>query len=151
MNLAAFLISSKVYFEFLKKRPTQHALEASKISGLTLSEIVKTIVFVDQNSKPMIAVVRGDRDVSRHKLQHCSNSKSVRLASDDTAKAVTGYPTGGIPPVGHKKKLPVFIDAEVMRHEYAWCGGGARTKLVRLRTEDIVGLNAATVCDISTD
>ena len=151
MNLTAFLVSNKVYFQFLKKRPTRHALEASKVSGVTLDEIVKTIVFIDQDSKAMIAVVQGDRDISRHKFQHCSNSKSVRLASDDIAKAVTGYATGGIPPVGHKKKLPVFIDVGVMRHEYIWCGGGARSKLVRLRTEDIVKLSAAKIGDISTD
>ena len=151
MNLAAFLVSNKIYFQFLKKRPTHHAQEASMVSGVTLNEIVKTIVFIDQDSKPMIAVVQGDRDISRHKLQHCSNSKSVRLAPDDIAKAVTGYPTGGIPPVGHKKKLPAFIDAGVMRHEYVWCGGGARSKLVRLRTDDIVKLSAAKIGDISTD
>lgn len=151
MNLTAFLIRNKVYFDFLEKKPTQHALQASQVSGVPLSEIIKTIVFVDQEAKPMIAVVQGDRNVSRHKLEHCSNSKSVRLASDDAAKAATGYPPGGIPPVGHKKKLPVFLDEGVMGHEYVWCGGGARSKLVRLKTEDIVKLSAATVCDISID
>ncbi len=150
MNLAAFLIRHQVYFEFLKKRPTRHALEASQVSGVALNEIVKTIVFLDQDAKPMIAVVRGDRNVSRHKLQHCSSSKSVRLASDEMAKAATGYSTGGIPPVGHKKQLPVFLDEGLMSDEYVWCGGGARSKLVRLRTEDIVKLSAATVCDIAT-
>jgi len=151
MNLTAFLIRNKVDFDFLEKRPTQHALQASQVSGVPLSEIIKTIVFVDQEAKPMIAVVQGDRNVSRHKLEHCSNSKSVRLASDDAAKVATGYPPGGIPPVGHKKKLPVFLDEGVISHEYVWCGGGARSKLVRLKTEDIVKLSAATVCDISID
>ena len=150
MNLAAFLISHKVYFKFLKKRPTRHALEASQVSGVALNEIVKTLVFVDQDSKPVIAVVRGDRNVSRHKLEHCSSSKSVRLASDEVAKTATGYPTGGIPPVGHKKELPVFLDEGLMSHEYVWCGGGARSRLVQLRTEDIVRLSAAAVCDIVT-
>ena len=151
MNLTAFLVSNKVYFEFLEKRSTQHAFEASQASGVKLGEIIKTLVFINQDSKPIIAIVQGDRNVSRHKLEHYSNSKSVRLASDDVAKAATGYPTGGIPPVGHKKKLPVFLDKGVMSHEFVWCGGGARTKLVRLRTEDIVRLSAAMICGISID
>jgi Cys-tRNA(Pro) deacylase len=150
MNLTAFLVSNKVYFQFLKKRPTRHAFEASQVSGVTLSEIVKTIVFVDQDSQPLVAVVRGDCNVSRHKMERCSNSKSVRLADDDAAKAATGYPTGGIPPVGHKKKLPVFMDKGVVSCNYVWCGGGARSKLVRLKTEDIVKLSSAKICDIST-
>jgi len=151
MNLAAFLVSHKVYFEFLEKRSTHHAQEASEATGVDLSQIVKTIVFLDRESKPLIAVVQGDRNVSRHKLEHCSHSKSVRVASPDIAEEVTGYPTGGIPPVGHKKRLPVFIDEGVMRQEYVWCGGGARTKLVRLKTEDIARLSGATICDISID
>ena len=151
MNLAAFLVSNKVYFEFLEKRHTRHALEASQATGVSLSEIIKTLVFLDQDAKPVIAVVRGDRNVSRHKLEHHSNSKSVRLASDDMAEAATGYPVGGIPPVGHKKKLRMFLDERILGHEYVWCGGGTRSKLVRLRTEDIVELSTATVCDISAD
>ncbi len=149
MNLAAFLVSHKVYFEFLEKRSTHHAQEAALATGVDLSQIVKSIVFLDQDAKPLLAVVQGDRNVSRHKLERCSGSKSVRVAAAEIAEQVTGYPTGGIPPVGLKKKLPVFIDQGVMRQEYVWCGGGARTKLVKLRTEDIARLSDATVCDIS--
>ena len=150
MNLTAFLVSNKIDFKFVEKRATHHAQEASQATGVALQEIVKTIVFVDQDSRPMIAVVRGNHNVSRHKLERCSNSRSVKLASDDVAEEATGYPTGGIPPVGHKNRLPVFLDRETMNCEHVWCGGGARSKLVRLRTEDIVKLSGATVCDIST-
>jgi prolyl-tRNA editing enzyme YbaK/EbsC (Cys-tRNA(Pro) deacylase) len=51
--------------------------------------------------------------------------------------------------VGHKNKVPVFLDEEVLSHDYVWCGGGARSKLAKLRTEDIVKLSIPTVCDIS--
>ncbi len=151
MNLAGFLTGKKVYFEFLEKRSTRHASEASRASGIPLSEIIKTLVFVDQSEKPLIAIVRGDQDVSRHKLGNCSGSKSVHLAPDEVAMAVTGYPTGGIPPVGHRKKASVFLDEAVMGQEYVWCGGGARSKLVRLRTEDILELSGATIGRISVE
>ena len=150
MNLAAFLVSNKVEFEFMEKRATHHAADAAEASGLPLSEIVKSIVFVDQDARPLLAVVLADTDVSRHKLERCSSSKSVRLASDVVAKAATGYPTGGIPPVGHKKKIPVYVDSRVMRRDYVWCGGGARSKLVKLKTADIARLTAATVGDLSS-
>ncbi len=151
MNLTAFLVSSKVEFEFMKKRATHHAAEAAAASGVSLGEIVKSIVFTDRDARPLLAVVLADTDVSRHKLERCSGSKSVRLAPDHVAKAATGYPTGGIPPVGHKKKIAVYIDRRVMRRERVWCGGGARSKLVRLKASDIARLTAATVCDLATD
>ncbi|HEY51668.1 MAG TPA: YbaK/EbsC family protein [Dehalococcoidia bacterium] len=151
MNLAAFLVNSKVEFEFMEKRATHHATEAAAASGLSLGEIVKSIVFTDQDGRPMLAVVLANTDVSRHKLERCSGSKSVRLASDVIAKAATGYPTGGIPPVGHRRKLPVYIDKRVMRCDCVWCGGGARSKLVKLKTSDISRLAAANICDLATD
>ncbi len=151
INLAAFLVGSKVEFEFMEKRATHHAAEAAAASGLSLGEIVKSIVFTDQDARPMLAVVLANTDVSRHKLERCSGSKSVRLASDVIAKAATGYPTGGIPPVGHRRKLPVYIDKRVMHCDCVWCGGGARSKLVKLKTSDISRLTAATICDLATD
>ena len=151
MNLAAFLVGNKVEFKFLEKRATHHATEAAEASGLPLSEIVKSLVFIDQADRPLLAVVLADSDVSRHKLERASGAKSVRLASDAAATAATGYPTGGIPPVGHRKKIPVYIDQRVMRREHVWCGGGARSKLVRLKTADIARLTAATVDDLATD
>jgi Cys-tRNA(Pro) deacylase len=151
MNLAAFLVSNKVEFEFMEKRVTHHAADAAEASGLPLSGIVKSLVFINQDARPLLAVVLADTDVSRHKLERCSSSKSVRLASDVVAKAATGYPTGGIPPVGHKKKIPVYIDERVMRRDYVWCGGGARSKLVKLKSSDIARLTAARICDLSTD
>lgn len=150
MNLTAFLVSHRIEFEFMEKRATHHAAEASAASGVPLNQIVKSIVFTDQEARPLLAVVLADSDVSRHKLENCSNSKSVRLASDAVAKAVTGYPTGGIPPVGHKKQIPVYIDRRVMRHDYVWCGGGARSKLVRLKSADIARLTAANIGDLSS-
>ena len=149
MNLTAFLIKNGVEFEFLRRKSTRHAVEASRATGIALDNIVKTIVFVDQDSNPLIAIIRADRNVSRHKLQSCSGSKSVRLASEETAERVTGYPTGGIPPMGHRKKLPVFLDEEALAHQYVWCGGGTRTRLVKLMTQDIIRLSNPKICDIS--
>ena len=147
-NLTGFLVASKVEFEFLEKKVTHHAGEASAASGISLSELVKTIVFLDQNSKPLIAVVLGEQTVSRHNLQECSKLKEVRIAPDDIAEAMTGYPTGGIPPVGHRRRIPVFVDKTVAAREYVWAGGGSRIKLVKLKPVDIIRLSNATVCDI---
>ena len=149
MNLTAFLRQNKIEFQFLEKRSTHHATEASRATDISLDRIMKTLVFIDQDSKPLIAMVRADCNVSRHKIEACSHSKSVKLASDEIAEKVTGYPAGGIPPVGHKKKLPVYLDQRVLSNEYVWCGGGVRTRLVKLKVQDIIKLASPKVCDIA--
>ena len=149
MNLVAFLRQNKVDFEFIEKRPTHHASEASQATDIPLNEIIKTLVFVDQDLKTLVAIVRADCTVSRHKLESCSGSRSVRIASNEVAERATGYPTGGIPPVGHKKKSPVYVDNQVLENEFFWCGGGSRTKLIKLKVSDIVRLLSPKLCDIS--
>ncbi len=149
MNLTAFLRQNKIEFQFLEKSSTQHASEASEVTNIPLDKIAKTLVFVNQDSKPLVAIVRADCSVSRHKFESCSHSKSVKLAADETAEKVTGYPTGGIPPVGHRKRMLVYFDEQVMNNEYAWFGGGTRARLVRLKVQDIIKLVAPQICDIS--
>ncbi len=148
-NLTGYLTGKGVFFEFLEKRTTHHADEAASASGLSLDEIAKTIVFVTDDIGPIVGIIQGSKSISRHKLEKCSGSKQVRLAPDNVAMNVTGYPTGGIPPVGHRRKMPVFIDAAVMAHEYIWCGGGSRQKLVKLKTADILALSEGKVCDLT--
>jgi Cys-tRNA(Pro) deacylase len=150
VNLTAFLRQNDAEFEFLEKHSTHHASEASDSTEIPLDRIVKTLVFVDQDSRPLLAILRADRSVSRHKLEHCSGLKSVKIASTEQAEKATGYPTGGIPPVGHKRSLPAYLDEGLMVADYVWCGGGTRTRLVKLRVTDILRLTKPTTCDIAT-
>ena len=151
MNLTAYLKTNHADFQYIEKASTHHAEEAARESGLPLSQIAKTIIFSDDDSHAVVGVVRADRMVSRHKLEACSGTRKLKVASDEMAQRLTGFPTGGIPPVGHRKRLPVYVDRELSNLEYIWCGGGTRTRLIRLKAEDILRLSDAVVCDISTD
>jgi len=149
MNLTVFLRQNQIEFQFLEKRSTHHATEASRATDIPLDRIMKTLVFVNQDSKPLIAMVRADCNVSRHKLEACSHSKPVKIDSDDIAEMVTVYPTGVNPPGGHNKRLPLYLHHRVLSNEYVWCGGGVRTRLVKLKVQDIIRLAAPQVCDIA--
>jgi len=149
MNLTAYLKANGAEFEFVEKATTHHATEAARASGIPLEQIAKTIVFADDAGRLIVGVVLGNHMVSRHKLETCSGSKRLEVAADTVAEKATGFQTGGIPPVGHRRPLPVYVDVNVERMEHVWCGGGARTRLVRLRVADILRLSGARVCDIA--
>ena len=149
MNLTAYLKTNGAEFEFLEKATTHHASEASQASGIPLEQIAKTIVFAGSDGQLIVAVLLGSHMVGRHKLETCSGVRKIEVAADSVAERATGFPTGGIPPVGHRRRLPVYVDEVVGAMEQVWCGGGARTRLVRLRVADIVRLSGARVCDIA--
>lgn len=150
-DLKGFLAANNLHYEFLEKQETHHAVQASAATGLPLNEIVKTLVFLDEEEKPLIAIVLADSDVSRHKLQEAAGVKKAYIAPPKDAEHYTGFPTGGIPPVGHRHKMPVFVDSRVAEIPQIWAGGGTRAKLVRLNVADIIRINNAKVAGISME
>jgi Cys-tRNA(Pro)/Cys-tRNA(Cys) deacylase len=151
MNLKAYLIREDLNFEFFEKKETHTAEAAAKSLGVPLSKIVKSIIFVDENKLLLLAIVRGDQHVSRKKLQYIFNLKKAKIASQKIAEQTTGYPTGGIPPIGHKNLLRTVIDPLVLENEFIWAGGGTRKKMVKLKTSDVVLLSKALVKDITIE
>ncbi len=149
MNLTAYLKANHADFEFVEKSTTHHATEAAQASGIPLTEIAKTIVFVSDDQRLVVGVVRGDHMVSKHRLASAAGVRRLEVAPDVLAEKATGFPTGGIPPVGHRRRLSVYVDQQVASMEHVWCGGGVRTRLVRLKPEEILRLSGGSVCDIA--
>jgi len=82
---------------------------------------VKTLIYV-ADGKPLIALVRGDRDVNELKLKAAVGAEQIELASDALVTEVTGAPVGfagaqgrlGSPPKdGAGRDVPVWADLEV--------------------------------------
>jgi len=77
------------------------------------------------------------------------NVKNVRLVPFEEADKISGYPPGGTPSVGFKKKIRVIIDKSLLNYDTLFCGGGSRDLLVELKVEDVIRLNNAISADIS--
>ena len=148
-NLKAFLVKNNIAFEFLAKKTTKHAEEASRATGIPLNGFAKTLVFVNEFGNPFVAILRGDLQVNRHLLQKLTGFKSVKTAPIEVAEKATGFPTGGIPPIGHKTKMPTFIDKGLLRSKSVWCGGGSKSKLVRLQVSDVLRMSKGKVAPFS--
>ena len=56
---------------------------------------------------------------------------------------------GATPMVHHKIKMKVIIDEKLIKYDSIFGGGGLRTKLLELKTSDVVRLNKALIDDIT--
>jgi prolyl-tRNA editing enzyme YbaK/EbsC (Cys-tRNA(Pro) deacylase) len=63
-------------------------------------------------------------------------------------EAITGYPAGGVAPIGLATGVPVIVDAAVAALPIAFAGGGREHLLLRITPADIVRLNGAIVAAI---
>uniref|UniRef100_A0A7C4FFR2 YbaK/EbsC family protein n=1 Tax=Thermofilum pendens TaxID=2269 RepID=A0A7C4FFR2_THEPE len=124
------------------------AREASESLGVPLDRVVKTVVLVSESRDVVLAVVRADRRVDQSRLARLLGFKKLRLATEEEVVSSTGYPPGGVPPVGHARRLPVYLDAELLGAGPVYAGGGDERHLLLINPEDIVRLAGAQVIDV---
>jgi prolyl-tRNA editing enzyme YbaK/EbsC (Cys-tRNA(Pro) deacylase) len=94
--------------------------DAARAVGCQEAEIAKSIVFVC-DGEPVVCVASEHR-IDLDKLAEVRDCAEVRQAGAAEVRAATGFPIGGVPPVGHG--LPVIFDEALLRHERVWAAAG---------------------------
>jgi prolyl-tRNA editing enzyme YbaK/EbsC (Cys-tRNA(Pro) deacylase) len=117
--------------------------------GVDPDQIIKTLLFLvqepaQQAPTPVVVISHGERRVDKKLLaQHFGvGTKKAKLASAEVVVALLGYPAGGVPPVGHKTKLPVILDASVLAAAarfggLVYGGGGDDRTMLRIALEEL--------------
>jgi Cys-tRNA(Pro) deacylase len=124
---------------------------AAAALGVEPARIVKSIVFQHKKdpTRACVAIVPGDARAHPAKVARAVGLTQLKLASPGTTLAATGYPVGGVPPVGHRSALPVVIDASVLGHDVVFGGGGDDRHMLRIAPAEIRRLTQAVVADIT--
>jgi prolyl-tRNA editing enzyme YbaK/EbsC (Cys-tRNA(Pro) deacylase) len=123
---------------------TRTAQEAADAVGAELGQIVKSLVFVDDDG-PLLCLCAGDRRVDTSKL-----GDGVRQAKGNEVRDATGYAIGGVPPLGHDHPVPTVIDASLRRFETVWCAGGTPHAVFPVETEALIAaIPAAEVKEVT--
>ena len=115
---------------------------------MDLKRLTKSLVLLDKEKGPILAVIPGDSKLSFNKLKEVTNSKRVRLVPFEEAEEYSGYPPGATPMIFHKVLMKVVLDKKLTSFDSIFGGGGIRTKILELKTEDVIKLNNALVGDI---
>ena len=92
--------------------------------------VVKTLVMEDENAKPLIVLMHGDRKVSTKELARQIGVKKVGPCKPEDALRHTGYMVGGCSPFGTKKVLPVHMEKSILDLPLVYINGGRRGYLV---------------------
>ncbi len=80
--------------------------------GIPATRLIKTLVFAGPDGQPVVALVRGDRDLNEAKLAKLLGGPAV-LADAATVERVTGAPIGFAGPVSLHVPVRVVADREV--------------------------------------
>ncbi len=137
---------------------TEHHYEYEEHGGTAVSssslnvpehEVVKTLVMEDEERKPLIVLMHGDRTVSTKDLARQASRKRIEPCKPDVAQRHTGYQVGGTSPFGTRKALPVFIERSTLGLPMIYTNGGRRGFLLRLSPNDLVRTLSPTPVDVA--
>ena len=115
--------------------------------GVDEHAVVKTLVMEDEERKPLIVLMHGDREVSTKNLARQIGRKTVTPCDPAVAQRHTGYMVGGTSPFGTRKPLPVYAERTILDLERIYINGGRRGFLVALSPADAVRSLDATLVD----
>jgi prolyl-tRNA editing enzyme YbaK/EbsC (Cys-tRNA(Pro) deacylase) len=127
---------------------TRTAQQAADAIGAELGSIVKSLLFL-ADGQPTLILVAGDRRADPVRLKALLGARRVKIADADQVRQATGYAIGGVPPLGHERPLPVWIDRSLGRFEIVYAAAGGPRAIFPITYQRLVDLTAGRVADLT--
>ena len=130
----AMLKANKVAFtehpyEYLEHGGAQHG---AQVLGFDPFTVIKTLVMQDQDARPLLVLMHGNRKVSTKSLARQVGAKSIEPCTPEVANRHSGYLIGGTSPFGTRRDMPVYIEETILALPKILINGGRRGYLVGL-------------------
>jgi Cys-tRNA(Pro) deacylase len=128
--------------------PTPTVLDAARALGVEAADIIKSVAFESKDGNVVLIVAPGDRRIDTGKVAQLVGLEKLKMASPARVLEVTGYPAGGVPPVGHPTGLRVVMHASLLEREVLIGGGGSERLLLRIAPAEVVRATGAMVGEV---
>ncbi len=128
-------------YEYLEHGGAQHS---AQVLGWDPYTVVKTLIMQDQDAKPLVVLMHGNRKVSTKNLARQIGAKSVEPCKPEVANRHSGYLVGGTSPFGTRREMPIYIEETILALPRILINGGRRGYLVGIAPQVCVQLLGAT-------
>ena len=119
------------------------ALHSAQVLGMDPFAVVKTLIMQDQDAKPLVVLMHGNRKVSTKNLARQLGLKSVEPCTPEVANRHSGYLVGGTSPFATRRAMPVFIEESILALPRICINGGRRGYLLGIDPQVCVQLLGA--------
>ena len=127
-------------YDYLEHGGAQHS---AQVLGMDPFSVVKTLIMQDQDAKPLVVLMHGNRKVSTKNLARQVGLKSIEPCAPEVANRHSGYLVGGTSPFATRKQMPVFIEETILGLPRICINGGRRGYLVGIDPQVCVRLLGA--------
>lgn len=127
---------------------THTAQDAAREIGTDVARIVKSLVFLSGGGAVVVLCSGADR-VDESRLAAALGGATVRRATADEAKELTGYAIGGVPPFAHATPCRVLCDSQLLRFDEVWAAAGLPDAVFPVNPSELVRLSDAEVVEVA--
>jgi len=127
---------------------TRTAQEAADRVGVTLGQIVKSLVFKGKKSgKPILVLTSGANRVNEKRIKEHSGEK-IERADAQFVREVTGYAIGGVPPIAHARAMETYLDKDLLQYDTIWAAAGTPKAVFELTPDDLQKMTGGKVAGV---
>ena len=123
------------------------AVDAANAIGCDVAQIVKSLIF-GVDGEIVLAYVSGSNQLDERKLAAAAGGLMCQRVDAEVVRRATGFPIGGVPPIGHAMPLRVFIDPDLLHHEVVWAAAGTWHDVFPLAPGELQRVSGGIVVDI---
>ena len=120
---------------------TRTAAEAAAAIGTTVGQIAKSLVFM-AGDEPVLVIASGANRVDMEKLHRLLGKKIIRPDAE-TVRRTTGFSIGGVPPVGHRKRLKTLVDEDLLNFTVVYAAAGTPNAVFAVSPRDLIRITEA--------
>jgi Cys-tRNA(Pro) deacylase len=127
-------------YAYLERGGAEHS---AQMLGVDPYAVVKTLVMQDQDARPLVVLMHGNRQVSTRQLARHLGLKKVEPCVPEVAQRHSGYRVGGTSPFATRRVMPVYIEETILALPRIWINGGRRGFLIgidpRVCLQEVLG------------
>jgi len=129
---------------------TRTAEDAARAVGVTVGQIVKTLIFLADTS-PVVCFVSGVNRLDTQRLAAASGAAKIGRADADAVRAATGYAVGGVPPFGYPAPLTAYCDPDLLQYDAVWVAGGTPHSVFPIDPHRLVEVTSAQIVNLKEE
>ena len=134
-KIITLLDSNSISYKVIEHEATPTSEESAKARGESIKIGAKALL-VKGKKRFVIAVIPANLRLDTKVFRKIIGSKSLRFASVEELKELTGLPKGALPPFGSVVGLPMFVDSALFEEEWMAFNAGDLCKSIKMRTCD---------------
>lgn len=129
---------------------TRTAAEAAAVIGCDVAQIAKSVIFRSRDTnRPVLIVASGANRVNEatvaRRLAVPLQGERLAKADAEYVRLTTGFPIGGVPPIGHAVPPVCLFDQDLLRFDTVYAAAGTPTSIFAISPEALQGLTGGVV------